>query len=245
MTEITKNEALVLRKTKFRDSSLIVELFTKDYGKISAILKGARSSKSKIGGKVDLINHVEIVFYKKDSRDLQLVSQANLINQFGIIKSDLEKLKYASAICELLINLIPENEAHEKLFRGTIKILNLINSDNNASLLLFSKFLLFFIKEIGFELSMNFCSICGKELNEPNGNAFSFSEGLICKSCNQNKIETFELTEELFNLMKCLTSKKNILTYKKTELENIVFIIEKFLIYHNSEFKGIKSLQIL
>ncbi len=245
MTEITKTEAIVLRKTKFSDSSLIVELFTKDYGKISAMLKGARSSKSKMGSKVDLINCVEIVFYKKESKDLQLVSEANLINHFIFIKADLDKLKFASAVCELLLKLIPEHEIHEKLFRGTIRILELMNTENNDALLLFTRYLLFFIKEIGFEISMDSCSSCGNTLIESQKNAFSYADGIICESCNQNKTLTYEFSEELFNLMKCLTSKINNLTYKKSQLENIVFIIEKFLIYHNSEFKGIKSLQIL
>jgi len=245
MAEITKTEAIVLRKTKFSDSSLITQFYTKDYGKISALLKGARSSKSKIGSKVDLINHVEVILYNKAERELQLVTQVNLIEHFPQIKEDLDKIKYASAVCELFIKLIPEHEPHDRLFRGFIRILNKINNTDQNANILFAQFLLFFTKEIGFEISFNTCSNCGEKLVITEGNAFSYSEGIICNNCNEDKMLTFQFSAELFNLFKCLTTKNNITSFNNKHVENIIFILEKFLIYHNTEFKGIKSLQIL
>ena len=245
MAEITKSEAIVLKKIKFSDSSLIVQLYTKDKGKISALLKGARSAKSKIGGKIDLINHVEVIFYNKEEKDLQLVTQVNLIDHYQNIKEDLEKIKYASSVCELLIKLIPDHEVNDRIFRGTVRILKLINAAKNDEVLLFAQYLLFFTKEIGFEISFNNCSSCGKDLATVDGNAFSYSNGIVCNDCSEDKLLTFQFSEELFNLFKCLTTKNNITSYKRSDAENIIFILEKFLIYHNSDFKGIKSLQIL
>ncbi len=245
MAEIIKNEAIVLRKTKFSDSSLIVQFYTKEKGKISALLKGARSSKSRIGSKIDLINHVEIIFYNKEEKDLQLVTQVNLIEHYPKIKADLEKIKYASAVCELLVKLIPDHEANNKIFRGSVRILRLIDESNNNEVLLFAQFLLFFIKEIGFEISFDSCSSCGNMLDKTEGNAFSYSNGIVCNNCSEDKLLTFQFSEELFNLFKCLTSRNNIKSYNRNHVENIIFILEKFLIYHNSDFKGIKSLQIL
>ncbi|MCB9206594.1 MAG: DNA repair protein RecO [Ignavibacteriales bacterium] len=132
MAEITKNEAIVLKKTKFSDSSLIVQFYTKNNGKISALIKGARSSKSKIGAKIDLLNHVEIIFYQKVEKELQLVTQVNLVNHFKFIKENLDKIRYASAISELIIKLIPDHEIHEKLFRGTVRIFNLLNESEKS-----------------------------------------------------------------------------------------------------------------
>ncbi len=245
MVEIIKNEAIVLKKINFSDSSLIVQFYTKEHGKISAIIKGARSSKSKIGSKVDLLNWVEIVYYNKEEKELQLVTQTNLIEHFSIIKSDLERLKYASAVCELIIKLVLEKDINLKLFRGVTKILSLMNKPQSDPILLFTQFLIFFIKEIGFELTFNSCSKCGNNLIDFELNAFSYSDGIICENCNSDKITTFQFSKELFNLFMCLTSKNKSLSYKKNDLENIIFILEKYLIFHNSDFNGIKSLQIL
>ena len=245
MSEITKSEAIVLRKTKFSDTSLIVQLYTKDKGKISALMKGARSAKSKIGSKIDLINHVEIIFYNKEEKDLQLVTQVNLINHFKNIREDLDKIKYASSICELVLKLIPDHESNDKIFRGTVRMLELINDSTKNEVYLFAQYMLFFIKEIGFEISFEYCSNCSCKIEKLRGNAFSYTNGIVCSDCNEDKLMTFQFSEELFNLFKCLTSKNSITSYKSKDAENIIFILEKFLIYHNSEFKGIKSLQIL
>ncbi len=245
MSKIIKNEAIIIRKTKFSDSSLIVQLYTKENGKISALIKGARSSKSKIGTKIDLINHVEVVIYNKEDKDLQLVTQVNLINHFPHLRDNLEKIKYATAICELILKLIPDQESNERIFRGTIRILKLIEKGVESENFYFAQYLLFFIKEIGYELSFENCSECGNKITDNSDNAFSFANGIICKNCNQDKILTFQFSKELFNLFKCLTSRNNFITHNNKYIQNIIFILEKFLIYHNVDFKGIKSLNIL
>jgi DNA repair protein RecO (recombination protein O) len=77
MSEILKTEAFVLSKLNYGDTSSIVSLYTKDSGKISAIIKGARSPKSKMGMIIDPLNFLEIILYKKDSREVQLISSAS------------------------------------------------------------------------------------------------------------------------------------------------------------------------
>ena len=61
MSEIIKTEAVVLSKMDYRDSSNIALLFTEDLGKVSVIVKGARSDKSKYGRIVDPLNYLSIV----------------------------------------------------------------------------------------------------------------------------------------------------------------------------------------
>ncbi|PID59285.1 MAG: DNA repair protein RecO [Ignavibacteriae bacterium] len=245
MSVIIKNEAVVLKKTKFSDSSLIVQFYTRENGKISAIIKGARSSKSKIGSKIDTLNQVEIVFYKKEGKDLQLVTQVNLIEHFPKLKEDLDKIKYASSIAELLLQLLPEQEVNDKLFRGTVKLFSLLNASEKNPLLLFTQYLIFFTKEIGYELSFEHCSNCSNLISDNSGNGFNYSDGIICKNCVESTLTTFQLSEELFNLFKCLSTKRKLMIINSQHLENIIFILEKFLIYHNPDFKGLKSLKYL
>ncbi len=245
MAEIVKAEAIVLRKTNFKDSSLIVQLYTKQFGRISALLKGARSSKSKIGSKVDVLNHTEIVLYKKEERELHLVTQANLKNYFPNIKEDFEKLKYASAICELILNLIPENENNDRIFRGLIKIISLLDKKESDPQILFARFFLFFIKEIGYEISTEKCVQCGAILHSSEKNAFNYDEGIICPKCYNEQILSYKLSSELFELFDCLSTRKKINSVNRKNINNVIFILEKFLTYHIPEFKGIRTLKLL
>ena len=126
-----------------------------------------------------------------------------------------------------------------------MKILQLINNADRNEAVLFTQYLLFFVKEIGYEINFNECSNCGRNIDDDANNAFSYSSGIICGNCNQEKMISFQISEELFNLFKCLTTKIDTKSFNKNYFLTIITLLEKYLIYHNSEFNGIKSLKLL
>jgi DNA repair protein RecO (recombination protein O) len=73
---IVKTEAIVLKTMKYRDTSKIVTLFTKNYGKLSAVAKGARDRNLRFGSALDSLSHVQVVLYKKEGADLHLLPNA-------------------------------------------------------------------------------------------------------------------------------------------------------------------------
>jgi len=244
MTEIIKAKVLIIRKVNFGDTSNILNVFSEDSGKYSVIIKGARSSKSKNALAADVLNVVEIVIYRKENRDTQLVSQVDLIKSYVKIKDDLSKLKYAFAVCELLQNLIFDNEPHSKLFRGTMRILDLMEANNQIDKFLFAKYFLFFIEEIGFKINLNECATCNKNLSHEHKLGVNFEKGFLCENCsNENYVQKF-FDSELFNLLACLSTKKNEVKYTELNIDTIIEFLEKYLCYHVQEFKGIQSLKI-
>ncbi|MCX6148886.1 MAG: DNA repair protein RecO [Ignavibacteriales bacterium] len=244
MPEIIKTEAIVLSKMDFGDSSKIATFFTKDLGKISAIIKGARTSKSRIGKIVDVLNHIQIVLYTKSTREIQLLSQADLISNYTKIKSDLKKLKYASAVLELLYSLTPAGEVNERLFKGVVKIFSMMESGKEQPGILLLKFILFLLKEIGFELQIFECSFCEKELNKPQKINFNFERGIMCEDCSKDQLVSVTISQELFNLFLCLRNKNIQSIFEEKQIENALFFIEKYLKFHIQEFKGINSIHL-
>ncbi|MBS3944337.1 MAG: DNA repair protein RecO [Melioribacter sp.] len=245
MSELIKTEAIVLRKLDYGDSSRIIHLFTEEFGKLTAIVKGARSSKSKYGLSLDTINYVQIIFYKKDTRDVQLIKEADLINHFTVVKENLDRIQCASSIIELISNLTVEHEVHKKLFTGTVKALELMNNPEKDPKLIFAKYFLFFIREIGYALSYDACSVCGRPIHSDENVAFNYDSGIVCKECKSDRLVHVELNKELFNLFICLNLKKNDIKYDQKSLGKIIQLIEKFLKYNLQEFKGIKSLELI
>ena len=245
MSELLKTHAVVLKKLDYGDTSRIIHFFTEDFGKISGILKGARSPKSKLGLVADTFNYVQIVLYKKDTRDVQLVSEVDLLNHFQNIKDDFNRIKYASAIIELLLNLTMENEQHQKMFMGTVRALELLNSITENPKLVFAKFFLFFIKEIGYEFRTSNCSICGKNIDNNSPKYFSYETGIICDECKIDRPLNMELNKELFNSLQCLRFKNNEIIFEDKNVEKIIWMLEKFLKYNIHEFKGLKSLELI
>lgn len=245
MSEIIKTQAIVLRRINFGDSSKIATFYSEDFGKISAIIKGARSPKSKIGFLIDTTNLLQIVLYKKDTRDLQIVSDVDLIKSYSRIRDNYEKYKYASAILELLTTLTLENENNKKLFDGTVRIFALLDGTEDNPKLLFAKYFLFFLKEIGYELQFQICSICRKPLMPGDSVSYNYENGLLCSECRKDRLTIFNFTTELFNLMLCLNSKNNNIQYGEKELDQILQLLERYLMNNVNEFTGIKSLKII
>ena len=244
MSEIVKTKAVVIKKLDYGDSSKIATFFTEDYGKMTGIIKGARSPKSKMGSVVDILNTVQIVFYKKENREIQFISQADLTNHYSNLKSDLEILKYASSVAELLLNLILDDEPHVKLFKGTIKILDLMNTSKESAEYYFIKYLIFFLKEIGYEIQLDSCSICDKKINGNLSYSFSYNSGIVCSDCKSEQLISYEFSPELFNLLVCLSRRNHECKYDKNNINKLIYFFEKYVSFHIPEFKGLKSLHV-
>ncbi len=244
MSEIIKTEAVVLSKLNYGDSSSIAALYTKEYGKLSVIIKGARSSKSKIGTLVDPLNHIGIVIYKKDTRDLQILSSADIINHFPKLKEDLESLKFAYAVLELVKNLTVEHEHNLRLFRGIVRILNLLNASKENPKILFLRFFMFFLTELGYEVQLDNCFSCGKSNLKGSKLSYNFENGIFCEDCKQNIIESYSFSAELFDLLICLKHFESIGNAGNALLDKAINFLEKYLKYHVPDFKGISSIQL-
>lgn len=243
MSEIIKTEAVVLNKMNYGETSIIAAIFTEELGRISVIVKGARSPKSKYGRIVDLINHLSIVIYKKDSRDIQLLSSADIINHYPDIKKDLNKLKFAYSIAELVKNLLAEHEVNKRIFKGIVRILSRLNSGEEPAEVTFGRFFIFFLKEIGYELQIESCVICGKK--EFTGDCFyNFDKGLICGECKKPAVDIYDVNLELLNYLNCLKYDESINKIDYLMFHKAIIFMENHLKYHVPDFKGISSINL-
>ena len=244
MSEIIKTEAVVLNKLNYGDTSIIVALFTKSYGKLSAIIKGGRSPKSKTSFIADPLNHLQIILYKKDNREIQILSSADIISHFPRIKEDLEKLKYSYAILELVKKLIPEHEVNERLFNGLNRILNLFEDSIEHPKILFGRFFMFFLTELGYAVQIQKCASCGKSNLDNMNLSYNFELGILCNDCKPAYIESYQINSELFNYLQCLKQNKKVVYEKELIYDKAIMFLEFYLKFHITDFSGIKSFQL-
>ena len=131
-----KTEAIILKGFKYGDSSKIITLFSAEAGKFSAIVKGVRNSKSKLSGIFETLNHVSVIFNRKDNRDLQMISNADCISAYPNVKENFEKLMTAYRISELTSSMMFEYDVSKEVFtllRDVLETLEL--SEKNFALL--------------------------------------------------------------------------------------------------------------
>lgn len=99
--------AILLRKTKLTESSLIVTWFTAAHGKIKTVVKGARQPKSRFAGLLDLFFDCEIQFSRSRRSELHQLREAALRNAHEGLRLDYPRVALASYFVEL-IELVTE-----------------------------------------------------------------------------------------------------------------------------------------
>ncbi len=178
---IHKTEAIVLNRNGFRETSLIANFYTRDFGKISGILKGIRQDAAKFASNVELFSFNEIVFYRKVNSSLHLISQCDMRENFSAIRNSVAKITAATFMMELLNAIMPEEDKNEEIFNLAIDSLRGLEINNNADKIA-TIFKIKILALSGFKPSFDSCVSCGAKITGESKFSLSLG-GLLCFGC--------------------------------------------------------------
>jgi len=178
---IHKTESLVLRKWDFRETSLIVNFYTRDFGKLSGILKGIKTEPAKFASTLEPFSHNDIVFYKKINSALHLVSQCDRRDNFDPIRQNIYKVGAASLMVELIDAVMPPEDKNEEVFDLALTALKELAVNENSEKIM----TIFKIKMLalsGFKPYFDSCVSCGARISG-HSKFSSILGGLLCEKC--------------------------------------------------------------
>lgn len=178
---ILKSEAIVLRVQNFRETSLIVRFFTRDFGKISGIIKGIRKNPERYGGIPLIFSHNSIVFYGSIGKNLNLISQCDIEEQFPAIRSDLQKTNYANYFIELLDAVTFEYDKNECLFELVTTCLRVLYGNHQCRQLA-RIFEIRLLNISGFKPRLDTCVNCRQKI-PAQARFSSVLGGILCPRC--------------------------------------------------------------
>ena len=113
-----RDEGVVLRTYKLGEADRIVVLCTRHHGKVRAVAKGVRKTKSKFGSRLEPISHVALQLY--EGRELDIVTQVESIDHFRAIRDDLDRIARASTMLEAVDQMSQEGGVNPRLYQMTI-----------------------------------------------------------------------------------------------------------------------------
>lgn len=244
---ILKTEAVVLRGWKLRETSLILSLYTRDFGKIRAVVKGARSPKSRFKGCMESLSHLRIVYYDKDTRDLQLLSQADLVNPHVHIIGDIGRTALGLASSELIERAVIGRDPHPQVFDLLVSTLDALDRGDGfyeAFLWLFESR---FIELMGYKPTWHQCLACGTSLGFEGGYFQPQSGGLLCRACGSMKgglDVPGEILEILFFLQKTDAVSAGHLKPDNVQKAQIRRMFDLYFKTHIEAMKGLQALRI-
>uniref|UniRef100_A0A7C4QP21 DNA repair protein RecO n=1 Tax=Schlesneria paludicola TaxID=360056 RepID=A0A7C4QP21_9PLAN len=180
-----KAEGLILRVTDYSETSRIVVFFTREFGKLSALAKGGRRLKGPFESALDLLATCQIVFLRKTSSSLDLLTEARLLRRFRPPERDLTGLYAGYYVAELLLGLTADYDPHPVLYDAAQSaLIDFAALEHVRRNILRFEFVS--LREIGQLPDFETCAACGRPLTE--GRTFGFwvsQGGLICPDCQR------------------------------------------------------------
>jgi DNA repair protein RecO (recombination protein O) len=187
---ILTTEALVLRTMKYSESSLIATLFTRDHGKISLLAKGARRKTRPFGASVEVMNHVCAVIYHKSQRELQLLTQCDLVKRYPVLVEDLPCMGIGMTAVELLHLSTEHDEPHPEVFDLTVNLFQTLQSATQRYKNALYAYEVRLLGLLGFKPSLRQCVSCKEDLSSfrtamPQGRLRVTGNGVLCERCGE------------------------------------------------------------
>ncbi len=154
------DRGVVLRTYKLGEADRIVSILTRGHGKVRAVAKGVRKTKSRFGGRLEPVSHVDLLMYEGRG-ELDIVSQAETVDAFRPLRDDLDRLGRAVSLLEAADQLSLEREANVRLYEMLVGALRTLATQDAP--LVVSGFLLKALALEGYRPQVEACVACGTD----------------------------------------------------------------------------------
>ena len=151
---IVDTPAIVLKTFPYGETSLISRCFTKEKGKVSFIIKGARSKKNPIAPYFQPLSYIQIIYNENEKRDLQIVSKAHFIKIWLKISQSLKKMTLLQSILEITDFSLEVNDSHPEWFESLIEVIDFYENDSVNSSLVFWIYESIVLSEMGYRIDL-------------------------------------------------------------------------------------------
>jgi len=246
---LSKAHGFILHSRKQGETSKILSVYTREFGRLALMAKGSRGTRSKYLGTLETLNLISLVFYNKENRSLQYLDQATIVNSYPRIHQQLGKYALAAIIAEV----VEKNEltAHHnpELFRTILQALDTLEIAETGSRNIVRNFLLHYISISGFEPHFEQCAFCHAPHDETQV-YFSLEHGVYgCPQCGRFSSTGFSLSSAAIRALRWLykVSPQDAVQLKLNketgrECDNVLY---QYLAQHFESLARLKSVDYL
>lgn len=214
-----KSEGIIISRRNFGESSLILDFYTKDHGKVEAVARSARKLKGKLKGHLELFLHVNLIIAR--GKHLDKTANSFTLDYFSNLRNNLHAIYAAYYFCELVDKMTIAEHKDDRLYyllKESLAFLDkfactfgtdLFNGEHLDVLGLLVIFFQINILDIaGYSAHMQKCVICLNNL-VPGENYFSYSfGGVVCAKCAVKGKENAKLNDNAIKLFRILRYKE-------------------------------------
>ncbi len=207
---LEKADALVIRQVDFSESSRVVTFFSREFGKFAALAKGAKRLKGPFDAALDLLSACRVVFIRKSSGTLNLLTEARLISRFqpqnSGAKDGLTSLYGGYYVAELLSGLTEDFDPAPEIYDLAISTLSALSSSEHLSSPVIIHFEISLLQLIGLLPNLFECSVCGESVETDKQFAHWVSQGgVLCGACRREEFAGVSISSGSIEILRRLT----------------------------------------
>ncbi len=189
---LVESKGLILKVFPYSNTSIICNIFTNNFGKLTLMVKGVRKPKKPLLSIIQPFNLVEIQYYYKKNRGIQLIKEADIIISFDKLRDNINSILFGSLILGIINKVFEKEYPNEIIFRLIYKTLNKLSTDNNQNKIIFLFFLFHLNKQLGFMPTIK------------NNSELSDSSKIFLNNINKTHInDIFDIKVVDENLLEC------------------------------------------
>jgi len=185
-----KTEAVVLRSLRFGEADRVLHLYTLERGRVGAVAKGVRRTKSRFGARLEPLSHVELMLHQGGG-ELGTVTGAQLVRAHSAAREDMYRLSVGLVGLEAMLRLFTEQERNPRAFEALTRFLDALDSaevraDEAPLDPLVLSFQLKLLWLSGYLPHLTSCAECGAE-----GPLVGYSPragGAVCERCGADSL---------------------------------------------------------
>jgi len=172
-----KDEGIVLKTIKLGEADRIVTLFTRDHGKVRAVAKGVRKTKSRFGARLEPFTRTGLIVYR--GRSLDTITSADILTSFHAVRDDYNRLTAAAAISEMVDKITPERERARSTYALMLAGLQALADGKGATVV--PAFAVKLLSLSGYHPQLELCAGC--EAAARLGGFSAELGGAVCDDC--------------------------------------------------------------
>ena len=237
-----RTQGIIIKRSNFGESSLILNVYTKDYGKVEAVARSARVAKGKLKGHLELFLLSDFIFAY--GKNIDKIANSFSLENYENIKNNLNISFGAYYILELTDRVTENDYKNERmyyLFKETMDFLNSLCSDDALKYYLaIIQYQINVMQLAGFFPEINKCVVCKKDIILEENSFSFFHGGVVQKKCACNDTSAIEIDNDVIKIMRLLRMDKSDINIYRNNIKNNIEIISKLKVKKKTIFQLIR-----
>jgi len=245
---IEQTDALVIRSYRLGETSLLVSLFTSEFGLLRCVAKGARGPKSRFGASLEPGVRLRAVIYRKPNRDLHLLAKADVVTYWPALWEDPDRFARAGAVLEFLERAAyGEADDPDLMELAASTLAAMADAPLDALEAMLRAFEVQACRRLGYAPELTVCLECRRTL-EGGGLFHPVRGGLLCGEPCGGDGGAFRLSEKARRTLVALSDRPvaGIATWimERYPGPEVARAIERFLAAHLERFEGLRAQRV-